>query len=85
MPKLSARDARLARQALRSRRNEEYRAARRSYRECLSGEQFKPAKGALCAEPARDLTVLYAHDREREVMRASDEIWPVGLGAGSGT
>lgn len=33
----------------------------------------------------RDTSILYAKDRERETMQALREVWPLGIGAGSGT
>ena len=85
---MTSREARLARTARKLAASESYRASRRSYRDCLAGERFKPAKGSSCSEPPRDAAPLLAAQREREVMQAQDEVWPVtanGLGCGSGT
>ena len=83
---MTSREARLGRTARKFAASEASHASRRSYRDCLAGERFKPAKGSSCSEPPRDAAQLLAAQREREVMQAQDEVWPMSsLSLGSGT
>lgn len=83
---MTAQEARAGRLALQRARSQAYYASRRGWQESLAGEALAPARGESCSEPSRDLNALYAQERERETMRALDELAPVcSLSLGSGT